>query len=174
MGELGTSAESLENRLGDVLDLCAEWNAIALLDEADVFLEKRNTLDLVQHSMVCVMLRMLEYHSGILFLTTNHVREFDPAIETRVTVALYYPALALDARVQIWNALLQRTSVTVDADVDPRLLGKHVLNGREIKNIVRLAVALTREEKLPTLSSKTLELALQTTSIGKQVLNDRL
>jgi hypothetical protein len=51
--------------------------------------------------MVCVMLRLLEYHPGILFLTTNRVRSFDPAFESRVTVSLRYEPLAPDARAQV-------------------------------------------------------------------------
>lgn len=112
MGELGIGVEELERRLSgnfiakltninkhkqtnkDVLELCAGWNAIALLDEADVFLEQRTNSDILRNAMVCVMLRLLEYHPGILFLTTNRVRTFDPAFESRVTVALKYDSLS--------------------------------------------------------------------------------
>lgn len=142
-----------------------------LLDEADVFLEKRNSLDMIQHSMVCVMLRLLEYHPGILFLTTNHVREFDPAIESRVTVALHYQSLTLEARIQIWKTLLKLVSIEVDSNVDFDALGRHVLNGREIKNVVRLGVALAKDQQIPALDQDILELALQTASLGRQGLS---
>ncbi|KAJ5496142.1 hypothetical protein N7539_001258 [Penicillium diatomitis] len=42
-----SSASDLERRLCDVLELCAEWDALAVLDEADVFLETRSTSDLI-------------------------------------------------------------------------------------------------------------------------------
>jgi len=83
MGELGTDPETMEIRLGEILTLCASWDALVLIDEADVFLEKRSTSDVLRNAMVCVMLRLLEYHQGILFLTTNRVTEFDPAFESR-------------------------------------------------------------------------------------------
>ena len=101
MGELGLTPDEMERRLSDVLELCAGWNALALLDEADVFLETRSTADLTRNAMVCVMLRLLEYHPGILFLTTNRVRSFDPAFESRVTVALRYAPLEPPARAQV-------------------------------------------------------------------------
>lgn len=108
MGELGTDPETMEKRLGEILTLCASWDALVLIDEADVFLEKRSTSDVLRNAMVCVMLRMLEYHQGILFLTTNRVTEFDPAFESRVTIALKYNHLTESARSQIWKNLINR------------------------------------------------------------------
>ena len=39
MGELGTSPESLEGNLQDILDLCVPWGALVLIDEAEMLLE---------------------------------------------------------------------------------------------------------------------------------------
>lgn len=168
MGELGMTPDELERRLSDVLDLCAGWNAIALLDEADVFLEQRVATDLVRNAMVCVMLRLLEYHPGILFLTTNRVRKFDPAFESRVTVALRYEPLSADARAQVWRNLLQRVSgVEVAADLQFEKLARHELNGRQIKNSVRLAVALARECH-SGLTQAILDTTLRITHLGQQ------
>ncbi|KAI9240656.1 MAG: P-loop containing nucleoside triphosphate hydrolase protein [Podila humilis] len=168
MGELGMTPDEMERRLGDVLDLCADWNALVLLDEADVFLEQRSTSDIVRNAMVCVMLRLLEYHPGILFLTTNRVRTFDPAFESRVTVAMRYENLTEDARVQIWKNLLGRVTVTVESNsLDYELLGQHVLNGRQIKNAVRLAVALAREQQ-SAVSQALLDTTLRIVNVGRQ------
>ena len=114
MGELGLTPDDLERRLGDVLELCAGWNALALLDEADVFLETRRSDDLVRNAMVCVMLRLLEYHPGILFLTTNRIRTLDPAFESRVTVALRYRPLDAPARASVWRNLLSTLKVRIE------------------------------------------------------------
>ncbi|KAG0340020.1 hypothetical protein BG004_006578 [Podila humilis] len=168
MGELGMTPDEMEQRLGDVLDLCAEWNALVLLDEADVFLEQRSTSDIVRNAMVCVMLRLLEYHPGILFLTTNRVRTFDPAFESRVTVAMRYENLTESARVQIWKNLLGRVTVAVEKEsLDFGSLGKHVLNGRQIKNAVRLAVALAREQGC-SVSQEVLDTTLEIVNLGRQ------
>jgi hypothetical protein len=167
MGELGIHPQEMERRLSDVLDLCAGWNAITLLDEADVFLETRTTNDLERNTLVCVMLRLLEYHPGLLFLTTNRVRSFDPAVESRVTVALRYDALAPSARVQIWKNLLEKVSLPIHSEVDFDALGAHAMNGRQIKNAVRLAVALAQERKSP-IDASILNSTIQITNLGRQ------
>lgn len=129
----------------EILLLCSGWDALTLIDEADVFLEKRESSDIVRNAMTCVMLRLLEYHPGILFLTTNRVREFDPALESRVTVALRYDELTESARAQIWKNMISRISspdLTI-GNIDYEILGRYKLNGRQIKNCVRLALALS-------------------------------
>lgn len=173
MGELGINAESLEARLGDILDLCAEWNAVTLLDEADVFLEERSSSDLKRNAMVCVMLRLLEYHPGILFLTTNRIQAFDTAIESRVTVAFHYGNLAIDARLKIWEALLELAPIPADQNIDYHALSRHELNGRQIKNTVRLAVALAKEQQISTLAHATVHAALEATSLNRKEICTR-
>jgi len=81
-GELGTDSRYLESELQKILDICHAWGAILLLDEADVFLEKRNMHDIHRNALVSIFLRQLEYFQGILFLTTN-----------RVEVSLPHPSL---------------------------------------------------------------------------------
>ncbi|KAG4278953.1 hypothetical protein FPRO04_06274 [Fusarium proliferatum] len=43
--------KTLESNLKTALDRCARWDAILLLDEADVFLEKRTSSNLTQNEM---------------------------------------------------------------------------------------------------------------------------
>lgn len=73
-GDLGTDSRYLEAELQKILDICHAWGAILLLDEADVFLEKRNMHDIHRNALVSIFLRQLEYFQGILFLTTNRVQ----------------------------------------------------------------------------------------------------
>lgn len=77
-GELGTDSRLLEGELQKILDICHAWGAILLLDEADVFLEKRNMHDIHRNALVSIFLRQLEYFQGILFLTTNRVEVGPP------------------------------------------------------------------------------------------------
>lgn len=46
-GELGTSPQKVESVLNNALECCRLWDGVLLLDEADVFLETRdsNSLD---------------------------------------------------------------------------------------------------------------------------------
>ncbi|KAG9251874.1 uncharacterized protein F5Z01DRAFT_254431 [Emericellopsis atlantica] len=99
-GELGTDSRFLEHELQKILDICHAWGAILLLDEADVFLEKRNMADIHRNALVSIFLRQLEYFQGILFLTTNRVETFDEAFQSRIHVALRYDKLDAKAKRQ--------------------------------------------------------------------------
>lgn len=50
--QLGTDAETVEEALRDVLDICAKWDAVLLMDEADVFLERRQMSDIHRNKLV--------------------------------------------------------------------------------------------------------------------------
>eukprot|EP01134_Creolimax_fragrantissima_P002050 CFRG2050T1 len=144
MGELGTSAVDLEQRLDATLNLCGQWDAIVLLDEADVFLEKREKSEVLRNAMVCVMLRLLEYHDGVIFLTSNRVNYLDPAVQSRVTLALAYHPLNYQSREKIWRLLVSESGIMGITDEMYSLLAETVINGRQIKNSVKLAQALAQ------------------------------
>jgi hypothetical protein len=81
-GELGTSPEEVDTRLSLILELAYLWNAVLLIDEAEVFLRERSTTDLARNALVSIFLRQLEYYQGILILTTNMAEQCDPAFES--------------------------------------------------------------------------------------------
>ena len=98
----------MELQLSQIFKIVSRWGAILLLDEADVFLERRSSQDLVRNGLVSVFLRKLEYCKGIMFLTTNQVSEFDEAILTRVHLMLRYDHLNQEVRTTIWGNFLDR------------------------------------------------------------------
>ncbi len=51
-GMLGTNAEDVERALGHALQLCQQWNAMLLIDEADVFLGARTNNELSRNELV--------------------------------------------------------------------------------------------------------------------------
>ncbi|PFH63395.1 hypothetical protein XA68_12359 [Ophiocordyceps unilateralis] len=150
-GDLGSDAYDVENNLSRTLAMVADWNAVLLLDECDVFLEARGPRDLERNRIVAIFLRTLEYYQGILFLTTNRVRDMDPAFASRVHVSLEYPPLDSNARAAVWRSFLARcvvdgkdTSLRGDAahdvgDDDVDRLSELPLNGRVIKNVLKAA-----------------------------------
>ncbi|KZV98726.1 P-loop containing nucleoside triphosphate hydrolase protein [Exidia glandulosa HHB12029] len=151
-GELGTHASALDTSLTEIFQVAAAWKAIVLIDEADVFLEQRSLHDLGRNALVAVFLRQLEYYQGILFLTTNRVRSFDEAFQSRIHVALRYRDLEEDARLTIWRSFLEKVGLSqgaMTAEEERTLAGKD-LNGRQIKNAVRTAgaVAASRGESV--------------------------
>ena len=107
-GDIGESAAGVERKLEDHFQLAHRWGCVLLLDEADVFLEARSKTDLKRNAIVSVFLRVLEYYSGILFLTTNRVGAFDQAFRSRIHVSLFYPKTEEDATVKIWGMNFDR------------------------------------------------------------------
>lgn len=51
-GELGITADDVEDSLRRVLEMCTKWQAVLLLDECDIFLEKRRASDLQRNQIV--------------------------------------------------------------------------------------------------------------------------
>lgn len=82
--QLGTTEETLEKKLSEVLDRAARWKAILLIDEADVYVRTRGE-DIQQNAIVGVFLRVLEYYRGIMFMTSNREVVIDDAIKSRAT-----------------------------------------------------------------------------------------
>ncbi|KAI9040723.1 ATP-binding protein [Aspergillus affinis] len=137
-GELGSSADTVERRLKNILRMIPKWGAVLLLDEADVFMEERNATDLQRNELVSIFLRMLEYYEGILFLTTNRAERIDPAFESRIHVSLVYKELDQASRRHIWTQFLGRnTSAFTDEQLDS--ISEIELNGRQIKNALKTA-----------------------------------
>lgn len=138
MGELSTDSSRLESMLQQIMDIAHSWGAVLLLDEADVFLEKRQTQDVHRNALVSIFLRLLEYFQGILFLTTNRVETFDEAFQSRIHVALKYNELSFAASRTIWKEFLEKVRVKEGLDVMPfknddlDYLARKKLNGRQV------------------------------------------
>ena len=141
-GDLGLDPASIEESLNTILDMVAKWNAVLLLDEADVFLEARSTSDLERNKMVSIFLRVLEYYEGILFLTTNRIKNIDDAFHSRIHISIQYPGLNAASRRHIWNTFMSKTTGLTDGQLDA--LAQVELNGRQIKNVLKTAQMLAR------------------------------
>ncbi|KAI8276246.1 hypothetical protein K4K56_001138 [Colletotrichum sp. SAR 10_98] len=158
-GELGITADDVEDSLRRVLEMCTKWQAVLLLDECDIFLEKRRASDLQRNQIVSVFLRLLEYYKGVMLLTTNRVEAFDPAFESRIHLTINYPALDFDSRLHVWKVFIDRRKVDESGALEPRqfrleeedfkTLAKLELNGREIKNVVKTASLLAVSNGAP-------------------------
>ncbi|KAK4121226.1 hypothetical protein N657DRAFT_601141 [Parathielavia appendiculata] len=102
-GDLGFDPQDVESGLKNIFRLAHLWDCILLLDEADIFLSRRELKDLERNALVSVFLRVLEYYSGILFLTTNRVGDLDEAFKSRIHISLYYPPLDRDQTLSIFQ-----------------------------------------------------------------------
>ncbi|RIB11576.1 hypothetical protein C2G38_2203060 [Gigaspora rosea] len=141
VGELGVTPKELEDKLSEILEVASIWNAVILIDEGlyDVILlsvPKISKNDINRNALVGIFLRLLEYHQGILFLTTNR------GMYDYYSVILKYDELDELARSQVWRTFLDRADGKNESQVDIDKLKQRKLNGREIKTAVRMAKAL--------------------------------
>ena len=148
---LGIGPAELANNLKRAFEMATEWNAVVLLNEADVYMAARGHSDIIRNELVSIFLRELEYFRGIIFLTTNLLVNIDVAFRSRVSLHLLFKQLGRDARGAIWRNFLKRlrrplpvTSGDVEGkehvldDDDVSQLSLWHLNGREIKNVVKM------------------------------------
>ncbi|TQN68631.1 ATP-dependent zinc metalloprotease FtsH, partial [Colletotrichum shisoi] len=108
-GELGEASRGVEQRLREVLELTEKWNGVLLFDECDVFLQERSANALAHNEIVAVFLRLLEYHRGILVMTTNRADSIDRAFQSRIHLTLHYPDLDAAAKEHIWRQFVARS-----------------------------------------------------------------
>ena len=153
--ELGLDPISLEDNLLAFFRRAERWEAIVLIDEADVFLEKRApvTSSIEKEAIVAVFLRTLEYYSGILLLTTNRIGAFDEAIISRMTAIVHFRGLSTEHKKQIrknclrklkteGGLLLDEEAKTLYASIDNDTA--HPWSGREIASVLKQAVLLAQ------------------------------
>lgn len=106
--DLGINAAVLGANIKKVFQMATEWDAVILLDEADVFMSERHPQDIARNELVSIFLRELEYFRGIIFLTTNLYSTIDSAFRSRVSLHLIFNSLAPKARTLIWRKFLDR------------------------------------------------------------------
>ncbi|THU81534.1 P-loop containing nucleoside triphosphate hydrolase protein [Dendrothele bispora CBS 962.96] len=159
--ELTTDPSELEKKMKQILNLATAWDAVVLIDEADVFLEQRSLNELDRNTLVSAVLRLLEYHRGVLFLTTNRIKSFDHAFMSRISIAIKYPELDHAGRFAIWSKFFALAGHEVKDSNDPfaepsiftraivEELASKPFNGRTIKNLVRTAQALALASNSP-------------------------
>ncbi|KAK7972354.1 hypothetical protein PG988_006488 [Apiospora saccharicola] len=144
VGDIGTTEEKVEDKLYYWFNLAEKWGAVMLIDEADVYLERRTTSDLERNGIVSIFLRSMEYYRGILFLTTNRVGQFDDAFVSRIHLIIHYSPLGEPERRKIWSQFFEkledeRSDISITGRArnyvldDPEIRDEE-WNGREIRN----------------------------------------
>ncbi|KAJ8073991.1 hypothetical protein PM082_012280 [Marasmius tenuissimus] len=162
--DLPRDPPGMEETLRYVLKLATTWDAVMLIDEADVFLEQRSLHEIERNALVSVALRVLEYHRGVVFLTTNRIKVFDEAFLSRFSLAVKYPELNKTGRYVIWSRFLELAGYTIisspfvtNDDLGDKVIPRQSIeelasknfNGRTIKNLVRTAQALALSSNSP-------------------------
>jgi AAA+ superfamily predicted ATPase len=115
------------------------WHAVLQFDECEIFLSQRGD-DLERSAIVGIFLRMLDYYEGLLFLTTNRPETLDYAIRSRVMLRLEYPDLDAATRANVWRTMFHAAGIRLTDPGDAfAALAEPEINGRQIRNLVRLA-----------------------------------
>lgn len=106
--------------------------------------------------MGTVFLRLLEYYTGVMILTTNRTASIDEAFESRIDVTLTYSNLGEADRGKIWRNFLQGQQTVNEVtgqshlgDDDINKLAQRELNGRQIKSAVKMALLLAARKREP-------------------------
>ncbi|KFZ17918.1 hypothetical protein V501_01479 [Pseudogymnoascus sp. VKM F-4519 (FW-2642)] len=121
--ELGLEPTNLEKTLEKYLRWSERWRAIVLIDEADVYTSKR-VMDssISREAIVAVLLKSLEYYSGIIFLTTNRVDAFDVAVIDRIDLIVRFRPLDSSQKKKIRETCIGRlmTEEVVELDSEAK------------------------------------------------------
>ena len=108
--------------------------------------------------MTLVLLRVLEYYDGILILTTNRLKTFDIAVQSRVNFAIKYKDLDDKQKKAIYKTFIEQ--LTDDNTTDKQQLLDWLdddeqteeyggspfkeLNGRQIRNVLFSAASIAQ------------------------------
>lgn len=158
--QLGLDPETIENNLSIILQRANRWNAVLLLDEADVYIRQRGD-DLTHNAIVGVFLRTLEYASCILFMTTNLPDAVDDAIASRCIVRIRYHLPTIEEQTKIWRNLADLNKIPLNDEEIRKFVALHpTISGRDVKNLLKLASFIAETEKRPV-DATALEFALE-------------
>ncbi|CAL75714.1 putative ATPase, AAA family [Bradyrhizobium sp. ORS 278] len=152
-GQLGLNVAAMESALKDALTRAQRWGAVMLIDEADVYIKRRED-DMTMNAVVGVFLRVLEYFNGLLFLTTNRIDDIDEAIVSRCIALIKFQAPDADARGRIWRVMCDQFGLKVEAAVIAQLVEIFpAASGRDIKGLAKLVAKYCHHKSVrPTIA----------------------
>jgi hypothetical protein len=147
-GQLGLNVSEMEVALKQALTRAQRWGAVMLIDEADVYIKRRDD-NIAANAVVGVFLRVLEYFNGLLFLTTNRVDDIDEAIVSRCIALIRYQPPDREERRSIWAVMSQQFGLGLEAgmldwlaEVFPQA------SGRDIKGLAKLVAKYCQHKSL--------------------------
>ena len=85
-----------------------------------------------------------------MFLTSNRINDFDTAFESRIHLTIHYPPLDIPSKLHVWKTFVRMGDLESRlSDQDLETLAKIEVNGRQIRNIIKTARLLSKQEKAP-------------------------
>ncbi|MBB3103724.1 ATP-binding protein [Azomonas macrocytogenes] len=137
-GQLGLNVSEMEQILKKTLTRAQRWGAVMLIDEADVYIKRRDD-NITANAVVGVFLRVLEYFNGLLFLTTNRVNDIDEAVVSRCIALIKYHPPGQEDRRKIWRVMTEQFGLNIDTELTSKLATLFPqASGRDIKGLAKL------------------------------------
>lgn len=151
-GQLGLNVSEMEQILKKTLTRAQRWGAVMLIDEADVYIRRRDD-NMTANAVVGVFLRVLEYFNGLLFLTTNRMDDIDEAVVSRCIALIKYHQPGLEDRRKIWTVMTEQFGLNIDAPLIDTLAQLFPeASGRDIKGLAKLVAKYCHHKSVdPTL-----------------------
>jgi len=150
-----------EKALAELFDAAEAAHAAILIDEADSLLGKRtdqkSSNDRYANQTTNFLLYRLEAYEGIVFMTTNHEANIDPAFARRMSLRLRFDMPEPEERAKLWRAMLPKNA-PIDARIDFRSLAERfVISGGHIRNAVLRSAFLAADAEQPKITQALLE-----------------
>jgi len=129
-----------------------QQDMVLFFDEADSIASRRFTTTNLGYERqanqgVNILLKELEYHTGVVIFATNLWTNFDPAFQRRVRTHIVFELPGAREREMIWQAQLHPTKTPLADDVDFHALAEcYEMSGGDIKNAVLKAAHMAAAE----------------------------
>ncbi len=164
-GMLSKYVGETEKNLGVVFEEMKKSQNILFFDEADALFGKRAEVkdanDRYANAQVAYLLQKMEEYDGVIVLATNLLQNFDEAFKRRLKFVVDFPFPGPAQRREIWGKVFpSQAPLDGSADLD-YLAERFELSGSNIKNIAVAAAFLAAGAREPSISMKSLLLALQ-------------
>eukprot|EP00927_Polykrikos_kofoidii_P027116 TRINITY_DN23979_c0_g1_i1.p1 TRINITY_DN23979_c0_g1~~TRINITY_DN23979_c0_g1_i1.p1 ORF type:complete len:1276 (+),score=187.07 TRINITY_DN23979_c0_g1_i1:65-3892(+) len=150
--DLGRNHEAASKTLANALQLCSRWGCILTVDNADCLFD---TADVGgdRRSLVHSIIYQLEKHSDVVFMTTTLACAVDAEVQSHLTLTVTYSELGASTRMAVWHKVLLGVDGVKEDDIgsqfDVAALARAPLDGWQIRNVLRIAIALAREQGEP-------------------------
>lgn len=129
---------------------CAqEEDAVLFIDEADTFLSRRlpasNDSSKHYNSMSNQLYTLIENFNGCIVFASNHIKDFDPAVISRIIEPIEFNLPDFEGRKSIWDHMLQKEMPLIQDSRENtlNLLSKATegFSGRDIRKVLQISHA---------------------------------
>jgi hypothetical protein len=145
-----------DQRLQETFTRAANWNAMVLLDDVDLYGCDRGGYNHEHSALLPTFMRHLEYADCLTFISMLSLGKADPAFPSRIHFAVSFKAFEFSSQKEIWLRLIQGLDQDLNSRLDlTRFVNSELetmhkehtnMNARQIKNCMDVALVLARNQ----------------------------